>query len=148
MTSDVLALYQSVILDHNRQPRNVRALEGGRRADGNNPLCGDRVTVYVHVADDVITEVAFQGTGCAIFRASASLMTESVTGRTVAEADALCQRVHDLVTALPAAPIDDLGPVSALAGVRQFPVRVRCALLPWRTLRAAAQDRDEVVSTE
>ena len=148
MTSDVLTLYQAVIRDHNRKPRNFRSLEGGQHADGNNPLCGDRVTVYVRVADGVITEAAFQGVGCAIFTASASLMTETVQGKTVAELDALCQQVHDLVSAGPGAADDDLGELSALAGVRQFPVRAKCALLPWHTLRAAAHHDSAIVSTE
>ena len=148
MTSDVEALYQAVILDHNRRPRNFRALDGGRRAEGDNPLCGDHVVVYLRVNGGVITEAAFQGFGCAIARASASLMTDSVKGKTVAEADELFQRFHRLVTSPPGAPVEDLGALSTLAGVRQFPVRVKCATLPWRTLQAAAEARDEVVSTE
>ncbi len=148
MTSDIKALYQAVILDYNKHPRNFRALAGGRRAEGVNPLCGDRVTVYLRVEDGIITEATFQGVGCAIATASASLMTDSVKGKTVAEADDLFQRVHRLVTSPPGAPVEDLGPLSTLAGVRQFPVRVKCATLPWRTLQAAAEARDEVVSTE
>lgn len=148
MTSDVQALYQAVILDHNKRPRNFRALDGGRRAEGDNPLCGDRVTVYLRVDDGIITDATFQGFGCAIVKASASLMTDSVKGKTVAEADALFQRFHRLVTSPPGAPLEDLGALSTLAGVRQFPVRVKCATLPWRTLQAAAEARDEVVSTE
>jgi nitrogen fixation NifU-like protein len=148
MTSDVQALYQAVILDHNKRPRNFRALAGGRRAEGDNPLCGDRVVVYVRVDEGIITEATFQGFGCAIATASASLMTDIVTGKTVAEADELFQRVHRLVTSPPGAPVEDLGALSALAGVRQFPVRVTCATLPWRTVQAAAEARDEVVSTE
>jgi len=137
-----------VILDHNRTPRNFRALESGQHADGDNPLCGDRVTVYVRVAEGVITEATFQGVDCAIFTASASLMTEVVQGKTVAELDVLCQQVHDLVSAGPDVADDDLGELSALAGVRQFPVRAKCAMLPWHTLRAAAHDDSAVVSTE
>jgi len=148
MTSDVHALYQAVILDHNKRPRNFRALGRARTAHGDNPLCGDSLTVYLRVEDGIITEAAFQGFGCAIARASASLMTECVRGKTVAEADALFQRFHRLVSSLPGAPVEDLGMLTALAGVRQFPVRVKCATLPWRTLQAAAGARGEVVSTE
>jgi nitrogen fixation NifU-like protein len=148
MRSDVHALYDAVILDHNKRPHNFRALDGGRRAEGDNPLCGDRVTVYLRVDDGIITDATFQGFGCAIVKASASLMTDRVKGKTVVEADALFQRFHRLVTSPAGAPVDDLGELSALAGVRQFPVRVRCATLPWRTLLAAAEARDEVVSTE
>ena len=148
MMSDLQELYQEVILDHNRRPRNFRALDDGRKAEGYNPLCGDRLTVYLRVDDGVIKEATFQGSGCAISKASASLMTDSVTGKTVAEAEALCERLRRAVTAPPDAPIEDLGKLSVLAGVRQFPVRVKCASLAWHTLRAAVEARDEVVSTE
>jgi nitrogen fixation NifU-like protein len=148
MMSDVQALYQGVILDHNKHPRNFRALAGGRRADGSNPLCGDRVTVYLRVDDGVITDATFQGSGCAIFKASASLMTDSVRGKTVAEADALFQRFHHFLTSPPGTSIEDLGTLATLAGVRLFPVRIKCATLPWRALLAAAEARDELVSTE
>ena len=148
MTADVQALYRALVLDHNKRPRNFRALAGGRRADGDNPLCGDHLVVYVRVDEGIITEATFQGFGCAIARASASLMTESVRGKTVAEAGELFQRFHRLVTSPPGAAVDDLGALSTLAAVRQFPVRVKCATLPWRTLQAAAEARDEVVSTE
>ena len=148
MTTDVGALYQAVILDHNRQPRNFRALDAGRKAEGDNPLCGDHVVVYLRVDEGIITEATFQGFGCAIARASASLMTDSVRGKTLAEADELFQRVQRLVTSPPGAPVEDLGPLSTLAGVRQFPVRVKCATLPWRTLQAAAAASEKVVSTE
>ena len=148
MTSDLQALYRDVILDHNRHPRNFLTLEAGRRAEGFNPLCGDRLTVYVRVENGAIQDVGFQGLGCAIATASASLMTESVKGKTVAEADALFERVQRMVTAPADAPIDDLGALSALAGVRRFPVRVKCATLAWHVLRAAAAARDEVVTTE
>ena len=148
MTADVRALYQGTILDHNRQPRNFRPLDGGFKVEGDNPLCGDHLVVYVRVNDGVIVEVTFQGFGCAIARASASLMTESVTGKTVGEADELFRRVDRLVTLPAEAPVEDLGALSALAGVRQFPVRVKCATLAWRTLRAATEARDGVVTTE
>ena len=146
--SDLQDLYQEVILDHNRRPRNFRALDAGSKAEGYNPLCGDRLTVYLRVEDDVIKEATFQGSGCAISKASASLMTDVVKGKTVAEAEALFERFHRVVTASPDAPVEDLGKLSVLAGVRQFPVRVKCATLAWYALRAAAEARDEVVSTE
>jgi len=148
MTTDVQTLYQAVILDHNKRPRNFRVLDGARRAEGDNPLCGDRLAVYVRVDDGIITEATFQGFGCAIARASASLMTESVTGKTIVEADDLFQRVHRLVSSPPDAPVEDLGALSTLAAVRRFPLRVKCATLPWRALQAAAAARDDVVSTE
>ena len=146
--SDLQELYQEVILDHNRRPRNFRVLEEGRKAEGYNPLCGDRLTVYLRVEDDVIKDATFQGSGCAISKASASIMTDLVKGKTVAEAEKLFERFHSAVTAPADAPVEDLGKLSALTGVRQFPVRVKCAMLAWYALRAAAEARDEVVSTE
>jgi len=140
MMSDLQELYQEVILDHNRRPRNFRALDDARKAEGYNPLCGDRLTVYLRVDDGVIKEATFQGSGCA--------MTGSVKGKTVAEAEALFERFHRTVTASPDAPVEDLGKLSVLAGVRQFPVRVKCATLAWYALRAAAEARGDVVSTE
>jgi nitrogen fixation NifU-like protein len=141
-------LYQEVILDHNRRPRNFRALEGGRKAEGFNPLCGDRLTVYVRVDDGVIVDAGFQGSGCAISKASASLMTEAVKAKTAAEAIALLGRFQEMITGRPDSPVDQLGKLAALAGVRQFPVRVKCASLAWHTLHAALRATDEVVYTE
>ena len=149
MSTELQDLYQEVILDHNRRPRNFRAIEEGRSAEGFNPLCGDRVTVYVKVDDNgVITDVSFQGSGCAISKASASLMTESVKGKTVEEAQALFERFQHMITAPAEKPIDNLGKLTVLAGVRQFPVRVKCASLAWHTLRSAVDARADVVSTE
>jgi nitrogen fixation NifU-like protein len=148
MTPDVHALYQEVIIDHNRRPRNFRALEAGRKAEGFNPLCGDRLTVYVRVESGLIREISFDGLGCAIAKASASLMTERVEGMTIAEAGALSDRVERMVTASCDAPLDDLGPLSVLAGIRRFPVRVKCAMLAWHAMRAAAAARGEIVTTE
>ena len=148
MTPDINALYGNTILDHRKQPRNFRVIDAGRKAEGSNPLCGDRLTVYVRVEDGAIEDVGFRGLGCAIATASASLMTESVRGKTVAEADALLKRVERMVTAPVDAPIDDLGALSALAGVRRFPVRAKCAMLAWQALHAAAVAGDEVVTTE
>jgi nitrogen fixation protein NifU and related proteins len=141
-------LYQEVILDHNRRPRNYRVLDGARKAEGFNPLCGDRLSVYVRLDDGVISDVSFHGSGCAISKASASLMTESLKGKTIAEADALYDRFHRMITAPTGSPVDRLGKLTALAGVRQFPIRVKCASLAWHTLRAAMNAGDEVVSTE
>ena len=148
MSAELDDLYQQVILDHNKRPRNFRPIEDGRRAEGYNPLCGDRLTVYLRVENGVIADVSFEGSGCAISKASASLMTESVKGKTVAEADALRERFHHMITAPPDTPATDLGKLTALAGVRQFPVRVKCASLAWHTLRAAAEESEKVVSTE
>jgi len=146
--NDLQELYQEMILDHNRRPRNFRALDAGQKAEGFNPLCGDRITVYLDVDNGVIRDVAFQGSGCAISKASASLMTESVKGKTLAEAQALFERFQQMITARADAPADNLGKLTVLAGVRQFPVRVKCASLAWHTLRAAVDAPGEVVSTE
>ena len=148
MSTELQDLYQEVILDHNRRPRNFRAIEQARSAEGFNPLCGDRVTVYLKVDDGVIADVSFQGAGCAISKASASLMTEAVKGKTVDEANALFERFHLMITAPAEAPIDDLGKLTVLAGVRQFPIRVKCASLAWHTLRSAVDAQGDVVSTE
>jgi nitrogen fixation protein NifU and related proteins len=148
--SDLNDLYQEVILDHNKRPRNYRTLEGAnRRAEGFNPLCGDRLTLFLTIDGGVIRDVGFQGSGCAISKASASLMTEALKGKSVAEAEALFERFHRMVTSPPDAPVEPLGKLSVLAGVREFPVRVKCASLAWHTLKAAVkQDKPEVVSTE
>ena len=148
MMSDLEELYQEVILDHNKRPRNFRTIDDGRKAEGYNPLCGDRMTVYLRVQDDVIVDASFQGSGCAISKASASLMTEIVKGKTLADAQAMFDRFHTMVTTPPEQPVEDLGKLSVLAGVRQFPARIKCASLAWHTLRAAADARDDVVSTE
>lgn len=148
MSVDLQALYQKVILEHNRLPRNFRAMEGGRKAEGYNRICGDRVTVYLRVEGDVIRDVCFQGSGCAIAKASASLMTENVRDLPLADAVALVERLHRTLRAPPGAPIDDLGALGALAGVRLFPIRIKCAVLPGEALLAALDACDEVVSTE
>ncbi len=148
MSPELQELYQAVILDHGRRPRNCRVIEGGRKAEGHNPMCGDRITVHVCLDADVIQDVSFDGSGCAIVKASASLMTVSVKGLTRADAFALVDRFHRMITAPPGAPLEELGALTALAGVRQFPTRVKCATLPWHALRAAADARTGVVSTE
>jgi len=148
MSSPLDELYQEVILDHNRRPRNFRTIEEGRHAEGYNPLCGDRLTVYLRIQGDRIQDASFQGSGCAISKASASLMTDIVKGKTIAEAEALFERFHRLITRSVEDPVDDLGKLSVFAGVRQYPARVKCASLAWHTLRAATDARNEVVSTE
>jgi nitrogen fixation protein NifU and related proteins len=148
MSSALDELYQEVILDHNRRPRNFRTIEEGRHAEGYNPLCGDRLTVYLRIQGDRIQDASFQGSGCAISKASASLMTDIVKGKTIAEAEALFERFHRLITRSVDDPVDDLGKLSVFAGVRQYPARVKCASLAWHTLRAATEARNEVVSTE
>jgi nitrogen fixation NifU-like protein len=146
--SDLSDLYQQVILDHNRNPRNFRRLENANRtAEGNNPLCGDRINVYVDVDGDAIRDIGFVmpvGAGCAISKASASLMTEAVKGKSVAEAEALFQAVRDMLAGGKAAP----GKLAAFGGVRAFPSRIKCANLSWHALHAALQNSSEPVTTE
>jgi nitrogen fixation protein NifU and related proteins len=146
--SDLSDLYQEVILDHNRRPRNFRVLENAtHHAEGYNPLCGDRLDLFLKVDGDVIADVGFQGSGCAISKASASLMTDSLKGRAVADARALFDRFHRMVTTPPDVDVEDLGKLSVFAGVREFPVRVKCASLAWHTLKAALE-RSERTTTE
>lgn len=148
--ADLRELYQQTILEHNRNPRNFKKLDAANRtAEGNNPLCGDRITLYVRLEDDVIREIGFQGSGCAISQASASLMTAAVQGKTAAEAETMFHQFHDMVAGGPDAPPDPktLGKLAAFAGVREFPARVKCANLSWHTLHAALQ-RQERVTTE
>ena len=143
-------LYQQVILDHSRAPRNFRALaHADRTARGHNPLCGDELTIALTLRDGSIADVAFQGSGCAISKASASLMTEAVKGKTGAEVRALFEKFRRLVGAdATAVDPEELGRLAALSGVREFPVRVKCATLAWHTLQAALDDADRPVSTE
>ena len=148
--SDLRELYQEVILDHNKSPRNFRELDGAdRHADGYNPLCGDKLAVYVNLDDDVITDISFLGSGCAISKASASLMTDAVKGKTLVEAQRLLENFHSMVTG-DAGDVDqdELGKLAVLAGVRDYPTRVKCASLAWHTLRAACDEKHEPVSTE
>jgi nitrogen fixation NifU-like protein len=148
--SDLRELYQDVILEHGKDPRNFRAIEGATAdAEGHNPLCGDRVHVYVRKDGDTLADLAFTGDGCAISRASASLMTQALKGRTLGEADALHAAFHALVTGAPAAAdAVPLGKLAAFGGVAEFPVRVKCASLAWHTLRAALAGAGAPVSTE
>ncbi|HEY7498569.1 MAG TPA: SUF system NifU family Fe-S cluster assembly protein [Vicinamibacterales bacterium] len=146
--SDLSDLYQEVILDHNRRPRNFGVLaDATHHAEGYNPLCGDRLNVFLKLDGGVITDVSFEGSGCAISKASASLMTDSLKGRDVSVARSLFDRFHRMVTAPPDREVEDLGKLSSLAGVREFPVRVKCASLAWHTLKAAL-DRAEKTTTE
>jgi nitrogen fixation NifU-like protein len=141
-------LYQEVILDHNKRPRNFRVIEPcSHHADGYNPLCGDKVTVYLEIQDDVIKDVAFQGSGCAISTASASLMTEALKGKAVADVEDLFQDFHDVVTGT-AEPSPKLGKLAILSGVCDYPSRVKCATLAWHALRAALEHQNQPVSTE
>lgn len=149
--TDLRDLYQEVILDHNKQPRNFRAPEHPQRqAEGYNPLCGDRVTVYVELEGDHILDVAFQGAGCAISQASASLMTEAVQGKSLQEAAKLFEGFHRLVTdeTLPPGDGEGLGKLEVFSGVREYPMRVKCATLAWHTLQAALEGRGEGATTE
>jgi nitrogen fixation NifU-like protein len=149
--ADLRDLYQQVILDHNRSPRNFKQVpDASHSAEGTNPLCGDKIAVFVKVAGDVIEDVGFQGSGCAISQASASLMTSAVKGKGVEDAERLFRAFHEMVTAPvgSAANKKALGKLAALAGVKQFPARVKCANLPWHTLHAALAGTGEPVSTE
>jgi len=147
---DLKDLYRDVIVDHNRNPRNFRPMpDADRHAEGFNPLCGDRLTLYVKLDGERISDVSFQGSGCAISVASASLLTESVKGRTVADAERLFGSMHDLLTRDDAdADPARLGKLAALSGVREFPARVKCASLCWHTLEAALHQESTAVSTE
>lgn len=143
-------LYQDLILDHNRAPQNYRSMENAnRRVEGNNPLCGDKLTVWLRMEGDRIRDVSFQGSGCAISRASASLMTAAVKGKTRQEAEDLFQRFRRMVTgSLDPSEAQSLGKLVALAGVSEYPIRVKCASLSWHALKAALDQNDAVVSTE
>ena len=154
--SELRDLYQEVILDHNKKPCNFRAMDDCHHtAEGYNPLCGDRVKMYLKLDSDMVTDVSFQGTGCAISTASASMLTEALKGKSRAEVEAVFQRFHEMVTrdvtdGADALLVDDplLGKLTVFAGVCEFPMRVKCATLAWHTLNAALKDRDETVTTE
>ena len=147
--SDLRDLYQEVIVDHSKRPRNFRSLSGASgHADGFNPLCGDKVSIFVKMEDDRVADISFQGSGCAISTASASLLTESMKGKTRAEAEALFQRFHELLTGDGKKPAPELGKLAVFSGVAQYPVRVKCATLAWHTLQAALAGSQNPVSTE
>ena len=151
MQQELRELYQQVILDHNKSPRNFRKIEHPTQmAEGFNPLCGDHIDIFLIVEDGIVKDVSFQGTGCAISKASASLMTSIVKGKTKEEAEKLFERFHDLVTGkLGDNPqIEDLGKLAVFAGVREFPARVKCASLAWHTMINALNNKDEKVTTE
>jgi nitrogen fixation NifU-like protein len=149
--TDLAELYQQTIIEHNRAPRNFKPVpDANRTAEGFNAICGDKITLSLRLDGDRITDIGFQGSGCAISQASASLMTGAVQGKTAAEAEALFRAFHDMVAGGPDAPTDPkvLGKLAAFQGVRQFPSRVKCANLSWHTLHAALQATAEPVSTE
>lgn len=146
--SELRELYQTTILDHNKSPRNFCVPEGANaRADGHNPLCGDKLTVYVALGDHTVRDIGFQGSGCAISTASASLMTQAVKGKPVAEALRLFEAFHALLTT-GGEPSEALGKLAVFAGVREFPMRVKCATLAWHTLRNALEGKQEAAKTE
>jgi nitrogen fixation NifU-like protein len=149
--SELRALYQEIILDHNKNPRNFKRLEDANRTvEGYNPLCGDHYTLFLKVEGDIIRDIAFQGSGCAISKASASVMTSIVKGKTKEEAEKLFETFHKLVTGELAGNVslDELGKLAAFAGVSEFPARVKCASLPWHTMRSALEAKSKTVSTE
>ena len=151
MDQELRELYQQVILDHNKSPRNYRVMENPTmEADGHNPLCGDTLHIYLTVEDNIVKDVSFQGSGCAISKASASLMTSIIKGKTKEEAEELFSKFHDLVTGkLGENPdLGDFGKLAVFAGVQEFPVRVKCASLAWHTMKTALNKEDTTVTTE
>ena len=149
--SDLTDLYQEVILDHNRRPRHYGVMERpDRQAKGHNPLCGDRLTLFLRIEGDRIADVRFEGAGCAISRASASLMTEAIQGRTLEDVASLFNRFQAMITSPLDTAVGDesLGKLCVLGGVREFPVRIKCASLPWHTLKAAIASSDQTAATE
>jgi nitrogen fixation protein NifU and related proteins len=141
--NELRELYQEVILDHSKRPRNRRGMpEASHSAQGHNPLCGDRATVYLHVEGDVVKDVSFEGSGCSISTASASMMTDALRGKSLAEVQKLFELFHELVTADPsraAAVAPELGKLAVFAGVHEFPMRVKCASLAWHTMKSALE---------
>jgi len=150
--SELTDLYQEVILDHNKNPQNFGELEDANHfAEGNNPLCGDLLVLYIKMDGDRVEEIRFKGSGCAISTASASLMTEIVAGKSLEEVNALYESFHELLTGDPSVAAEagpELGKLAVFSGVREFPVRVKCATLAWHTLQAALKDQDQSVTTE
>ena len=149
--ADLDDLYQEVILDHNKSPRNFRPMaEANRKAEGYNPLCGDHVTVYVRLEDGLIKDISFEGSGCAISKASASLMTAELKGKSEADAHQIFDNVHKMLTGQDDEDVDleEMGRLAVLSGVREFPVRVKCASLGWHAMRAALKSEAQTVSTE
>jgi nitrogen fixation NifU-like protein len=148
--SNLEALYQEVILDHNRKPRNFREMDNAdHKVEGRNPLCGDEITLWLKLDGDKVGDVSFQGTGCAVSKSSASLMTAAVKGKTVEETRRLFDRFHDMVTGrMSDAEREKMGSLAALGGVSRFPLRVKCASLSWHALKSALDGKGEIVSTE
>ena len=149
--TELRELYQQIILDHNKNPRNFGKIDAANRVrEGYNPLCGAHLHVYLHVAGDTIADISFEGSGCAISKASASLMTAALKGKPVTEAVAMFEKFQEMVTAEVDAPVDDqsLGKMAVFAGVREFPMRVKCATLAWHTMKAAVDEDQAPVSTE
>lgn len=149
--SNTNELYQEIILDHNKNPRNYRKIENPTCSqEGFNPLCGDHLHLYLKLEDSIIKDISFEGNGCAISKSSASLMTSVLKGKTVAEADALFDKFHKLVTSSmdEEQQVEELGKLAVFAGVREFPARVKCASLAWHTLRAALDNKERIVTTE
>ena len=150
--SELRDLYQEVILDHNKKPRNFGTLDtANRHADGHNPLCGDQISVYVKLNGDVIEDIRFQGQGCAISKASASMMTSELKGKTLPEAEAIFDSFHEMVAGLEELEeeeVEALGKLAVFSGVREYPARVKCASLAWHTLHAALENNEQPVSTE
>jgi nitrogen fixation protein NifU and related proteins len=144
-------LYQETVLDHYKKPRNFRRLvHANRQADGQNPLCGDKVSVFIQIENGVVQDISFIGAGCAISTASASMMTENLKGKTESQAKAIYERFQQLVTDIAQPPLDPetLGELTVFSGVREYPVRAKCAMLAWHTLRAALEGNKETVETE
>ena len=151
MDNELRELYQEVILDHNKSPRNFRNIENANHfAKGHNPLCGDKIDIYLLIEDGVVKDISFQGSGCAISKASASLMTSVLKGKSVDEAEKIFHKFHDLVTGKldEETGMEELGRLAVFAGVRDFPVRVKCASLAWHTMISALKENEKVVSTE
>jgi nitrogen fixation protein NifU and related proteins len=147
--SDLRELYQEMILDHNRNPRNFGTIENAdRTAEGFNPLCGDHYTFYMNLDDENVREIAFQGSGCAISKASASVMSTTIKGKSRNEAQALFETFRSMVTGEKKPDIDAMGKLAAFSGVSEFPARVKCAILPWHTMSSALKGDQQVVSTE
>lgn len=147
--SELNELYQQMILDHNKRPRNFHKLENpDRKAEGFNPLCGDHLTLYLNLDGERIAEIAFEGSGCAISKASASIMTDVVKGKTRGEAEELFEKMHRMLTGKEKADLDRMGKLAAFSGVSEFPARVKCATLAWHTLNAALDQKLDPVTTE
>jgi len=146
--NDLQELYQQVIIDHNHNPRNFHEIEHpSHSAKGHNPLCGDKIDIYLTIKEDIITDVSFTGSGCAISKASSSLMTEALLGKTVKEAQQLFDSVHKMIIN-GKTDVDDIGKLAVLSGVHKFPARVKCAILPWHTMKSALERSNQTTITE